>query len=244
MREIYRICKHGAQICIVAPYSEQKLNRANPHHTSVFNEHTPRFWTDYENCVIDPEDYYHPQTNTWGLSRSDNSDPGLDIRLVRIEYFYFPEYAHLPPSEQRRMRMERLDVCDQLLYHLIVWKESGGAAKPFDDYVSQFQPYEPEYISLLRHRGLQMVVPNSLGQIEDKAASTVAAAAESHIAAFAAPDSSLRPTLADPPQRQLATESEYTNNLGSQSIRLMEEVAHLNHRYEVQTELLDLRSAE
>src|SRR5262245_31362358 len=28
MKEIYRICKHGSQLCVVAPYSEQKLNQA------------------------------------------------------------------------------------------------------------------------------------------------------------------------------------------------------------------------
>src|SRR5215468_3449050 len=43
MREIYRVCKHGAQLCVVAPYSAQKLNWANPYHKWAFNEHTPRF---------------------------------------------------------------------------------------------------------------------------------------------------------------------------------------------------------
>ena len=47
VREIYRVCKHGAQVCIVAPYFEQKLNLANPYHICAFNEHTPRFWTDF-----------------------------------------------------------------------------------------------------------------------------------------------------------------------------------------------------
>src|SRR6266850_605883 len=32
MREVHRICKHGAQLCIVAPYHQQGLNLANPYH--------------------------------------------------------------------------------------------------------------------------------------------------------------------------------------------------------------------
>ncbi len=161
MKEVYRICKHGAQLSIVAPYGGQRLNQANPYHIGVFNEHTPRFWTDWSNTPVDPEEYYHPQSPFWGLSRSDNSTPGIDLRTVRMECFYFPYYAGLPPSEQRRLRQERTDVCDQIMYHLIVWKgdaEAGG--KPFDDYVAEFQPYEPEYMPLLRNRGQEMTLQN------------------------------------------------------------------------------------
>ena len=154
IREVYRICKHGAQVCVCAPYSEQKLNLANPYHTCVFNEHTPRFWTDYPTAPIDPAEYAHPHATQWGLSTSDHSDPGIDIRLVRIEYFYFPQYAGLSPPVRRRLRQSRMDVCDQIMYHLIVWKGAEeSSAKPFDEYVAEFQPYEPEYLPLLRNRG-------------------------------------------------------------------------------------------
>src|ERR1039458_8172909 len=56
MKEVYRICKHGAQLCLIAPYSEQKLNLANPYHTCVFNEHTPRFWTPYPSAPVRSEE--------------------------------------------------------------------------------------------------------------------------------------------------------------------------------------------
>lgn len=147
MREVYRICKDGAQICIVAPYNEQKLNLANPYHICVFNEHTPRYWTDYPEAFIDPEEYAHPHAPHWGLSRSDHSNPGLDLRLVRMEFFYFPEYRYLSIEEQRALRRERLDVCDQIMYHLIVWKgDEHSPTRTFTDYVADFQPFEPNYV--------------------------------------------------------------------------------------------------
>lgn len=147
MREVYRICKHGAQICIVAPYNEQKLNFANPYHVCVFNEHTPRFWTDYPEAPIDPAEYAHPHARHWGLSRSDHSNPGLDLRLVRIEFFYFPGYRNLTVAQQRSLRSERLDVCDQIMYHLIVWKgDKYSPGRTFADHVAAFQPFEPDYV--------------------------------------------------------------------------------------------------
>jgi len=167
MKEVYRISKHGAQLCIVAPYSEQKLNLANPYHLCLFNEHTPRFWTDYPSAPIDPEEYRHPHAPEWGLSRSDHSNPGIDIRLVRLEYFYFPRYVDLPESEQRRLRQERMDVCDQIMYHLIVWKGDGQSpAKSFDEYAAELQPYEPEYIPHLRNRGREMLLEKSSVELE------------------------------------------------------------------------------
>lgn len=146
LKEIYRICKHGAQLCVLAPYYQQGLNLANPYHHSTFNEHTPRFWTDYPHTPIDAEEYAHPHAPSWGLSRTDNTEPGIDFRLVRMEFFYFPRYAGVPAEQLRRLRQERMDVCDQIMYHLIVWK--GDAESPtnsFESCVAQFQPYDPDY---------------------------------------------------------------------------------------------------
>ena len=123
MRELYRVCKHKAQICIVAPYYEQKLNLANPYHLQVFNEHTPRFWTSCPWASIDKKEYYHPHAVTWGLSQSDNSNPGLEIRLLRMEFFYFPRFNSMDASCLRELRQHLTDVCHQVVYHLVVWKE-------------------------------------------------------------------------------------------------------------------------
>jgi len=127
MKELYRICKHKAQVCIVVPYYEQKLNLANPYHLQVFNEHTPRFWSSCTWAPIDKKEYYHPHAVTWGLSQSDNSNPGLEIRLLRMEFFYFPRFNRMDPSSQRELRQHLTDVCHQIAYHLVVWKEDNEA---------------------------------------------------------------------------------------------------------------------
>ncbi|MFC4860144.1 methyltransferase domain-containing protein [Pseudomonas sp. MAHUQ-62] len=151
MREIYRVCRHGAQVCIVAPYNEQKLNIANPYHIGVFNEHTPRFWTDYPETQVDRNDYPDPVPRPWGLSRSDNSNPGLDIRLVNMEFFYFPQYRNIPVEQQRKLRSEKFDVCEQIMYQLIVWKgDDCSPGRSYADYVNDFIPFEPHYIRHLK----------------------------------------------------------------------------------------------
>ncbi|MCJ8205240.1 methyltransferase domain-containing protein [Pseudomonas sp. RGM2987] len=159
MREIYRVCKHGAQVCIIAPYYEQKLNVANPYHLTVFNEHTPRFWTDHPETPVDPLDYPDPVQRPWGLSKSDNSNPGLDIRLINVEFFYFPEYSHLPLEQKRKFRNERFNVCEQIMYQLIVWK--GDERSPdasFSEYVDAFVPYEPYYIRHLKMHEQEQII--------------------------------------------------------------------------------------
>lgn len=148
MREVYRVCKHGAQVCIIAPYNEQKLNVANPYHLNVFNEHTPRFWTHHNISSIKVDEYKHPHAKNWGLSYSDHSEPGLDIRLVNMEFFYFPEYVNLSANEQRRARHGLFDVCDQIMYNLVVWKKQTDPDDiDFNSMVSKFIPFEPEYIT-------------------------------------------------------------------------------------------------
>lgn len=123
MREIWRLGKPGAQVCIIAPYYAQGLNLANPYHKQVFNEHTPRFWTDVPTSGVDPLEYHQPPYSPhWGLSRSDHSNPGLDLRCIRMEFFYFQEYWGLPTAKQRAARQRTMNVCEQLLIHLVVFK--------------------------------------------------------------------------------------------------------------------------
>lgn len=123
MREVWRIGRPGAQVVIAAPYLTLQLNLANPYHLQAFNEHTPRFWTNARNCGLDPVEWRQPPLGeAWGLASSDMSDPGLDLRTVRIEFFYLAEYWGLSPEALRAARSSRLDVCEQVLYHLIVFK--------------------------------------------------------------------------------------------------------------------------
>jgi MoaA/NifB/PqqE/SkfB family radical SAM enzyme/SAM-dependent methyltransferase len=150
MQEIYRVCRHGAQVCIVAPYFAQGLNFANPHHKQAFNEHTPRFWTTSRQTgmePMDPADYQHPQGKLWGLSTNDHSDPGIDFRCLRVQFTYFPEYRHLPPEEQRAARKKYIDVCDQIVYHLLVIKQP-TTEDEVEEMAKQIEYYEPPYVKI------------------------------------------------------------------------------------------------
>jgi SAM-dependent methyltransferase len=123
MREIWRIVRPGGQVCIAAPYYTASLNLANPYHKQVFNEHTPRFWTDCPTTRVPAEEWQQPPMGRqWGLASSDNSAPRLDLRCQRIEFLYFQEYWGVPAAQRRRARRSRLDVCEQVLYHLTVFK--------------------------------------------------------------------------------------------------------------------------
>ena len=157
IKEIYRISSHGAQLCVIAPYSDQKLNLVNPYHRWAFNEHTPRFWTSDPTVRIDPLDVHHPHAVSWGLSKSDNSNPGIDFRLVRLEFFYFPQFLGLTPAEQREHRLQRWDVCDQIMYHLIAWKEEDCTPTGFDEMVGRFVPFYPDFICERRQRDRRLL---------------------------------------------------------------------------------------
>jgi SAM-dependent methyltransferase len=123
MREVWRVGRPGAQVCITAPYYTMSLNLANPYHKQAFNEHTPRFWTASATSPIDRAEWQQPPLGAmWGLSRSDNSDPGFDLRCLRMEFFYFEEYWGLSDRERRAARRRYMDVCEQILYHLVVFK--------------------------------------------------------------------------------------------------------------------------
>ncbi|WP_051533996.1 methyltransferase domain-containing protein [Desulfitibacter alkalitolerans] len=122
MEEIYRVCKHMAIVCIVAPYFNTSLNMANPYHKQAFNEHTPRFFTSNNNYLIPKEDYKFPSSASWGLGESDNSNLKIDFRCLSIEYFYFPEYRMLSEIEKSELRRSRINVVDEIMYHLLVIK--------------------------------------------------------------------------------------------------------------------------
>lgn len=123
MAEIWRIARPGSQVVITAPYGASHLNMANPYHQQVFNEHTPRFWTSAPDSAVDPQEWQEPPLGKqWGLAESDHSKPGFDFRCVRMEFFYFAAYWACSPAQQQRFRKSRINVCEQILYHLTVFK--------------------------------------------------------------------------------------------------------------------------
>jgi radical SAM protein with 4Fe4S-binding SPASM domain len=147
--EVHRVSRDRGQVCIVAPYSHQALNLANPYHHQVFNEHTPRFWTDSRWSLVPRAEFEHPHASDWGLATTDNSPPRMDLRCVRMEFFYFPEYRDLLEHEQRTARKKYLDVCDQIVYHLIVAKHPMDEAE-MQEIASQTDYYESPYIEIRR----------------------------------------------------------------------------------------------
>jgi SAM-dependent methyltransferase len=123
MREVWRVGRARAEVCIVAPYHTLALNLANPYHKQAFNEHTPRFWTDAPTCAVDAAEWQQPPLGAqWGLASSDHSAPGFDLRCLRVEFFYLRDYWGRSAASLRRARRSRLDVCEQILYHLVVFK--------------------------------------------------------------------------------------------------------------------------
>jgi len=146
MKEIYRIARHGAQVCIVAPYYQQGLNIANPYHKQNFNEHSPRFWTNSPLTFVESSEYIHPHAGNWNLSESDHSTSSLDLRCLRMEFFYFPQYRYLALEEQREARKKYLDVCDQIMYHLVVAKEPMEKIE-MEELARTMEYYEPSYVT-------------------------------------------------------------------------------------------------
>lgn len=254
IQEIYRICKHGAQLFIIAPYNEQKLNWANPYHKCVFNEHTPRFWTDYPYTPVNPDEYIHPHAWQWGLSKTDNSHSGVDIRTIRMEYFYFPKYAGLSPLEQRELRQERTDICDQITYHLIVWKgDELNGGRPFEDYVAGFEPYEPAYIAELRNQGREMSLQNRAADaLADGAAEVnskrmleeLRRAHHQQLSSLSAECEILRQSCAAEVQvsgrlrQELASAKEDANQLRAHSLSFTREITRLHEHCAAETDAL------
>ena len=123
-QEMYRVCRDRALITIVGPYQHSRLNVANPYHVSAFNEHTPRFFTVAPDTIIPSEDYQFPLVSPWGLAHTDHSSWAADLRLINVEFFYFPEYRRLDAKTKRELRKACADVCDEVLFHILVVKSS------------------------------------------------------------------------------------------------------------------------
>jgi hypothetical protein len=122
MAEVFRVCADRALVTIIAPYESTTLNRANPYHRFGFNEHTPRFFTDHANDLVEPSEYSFPAAEPWGLQSSDHSSSNVDLRCVRMEFVYLPAYRRLDTAAQRVLRKALSDVCDQIALYLVVVK--------------------------------------------------------------------------------------------------------------------------
>ncbi|MEV2363810.1 methyltransferase domain-containing protein [Paenibacillus larvae] len=120
MEEIYRVCKHKAVVCILAPYANNGYHQANPYYRYLFNEHTPRYLT---RDIYEVAEYGYKKEPLSAF----NPNPSLiiDFRLIRQEFFYMPEYATPLYEEEDRiiLRQSQLNVVDEIMFHFAVIKE-------------------------------------------------------------------------------------------------------------------------
>ncbi|MBE1441141.1 methyltransferase domain-containing protein [Paenibacillus sp. OAS669] len=123
MKEIYRICKHKAIVCIVAPYAHTYFHAANPHYKSWFNEYSPFYFTGrllretYWRELITP--YAFPSHDM------DREPPDYDFQLLRMEFFYsMPFKTNMYDEEERTIvRHIQPNVVDEIMYHFLVVKQ-------------------------------------------------------------------------------------------------------------------------
>jgi SAM-dependent methyltransferase len=149
MKEIYRVCQHNAQVCIVAPYYAQAINFANPCHKQSFNEHTPRFWTSAPQAPPEAGEFHQPGASVWGLRSRDDDEPGMDVRCLRLEFFYVPQYRGIAVEDQQAARKKYLDVSDQIVYHLTVVKKPMSEVE-MQELAQRMDYYDPPYVAIRR----------------------------------------------------------------------------------------------
>ncbi|WP_157279891.1 class I SAM-dependent methyltransferase [Paenibacillus swuensis] len=140
MREIYRVCRHKAIVYIIAPYAHSQCHIGNPYNRYLFNEHTPRFFTGVDTYragsqpevtpsefVMDEDDPQPiPPEGRLPLFDPDGTQgPGMDLRLLSMEYSYFPEYRSslLDEEERQLLRETQMNVVDEILYCFAVVKQ-------------------------------------------------------------------------------------------------------------------------
>lgn len=147
LKEIFRICKHGAQVCIIAPYYHSKLNMANPNYKNVFNEYSPIYWDQSEYALIKNNESNSIEMNK--LKKNKGKDPVLEFnfRCLKKEFFYFLQYRYLPDQKKVSARNKLLDVCDQIIYHLLVVKNPISEDN-MNELSKHTQYFEPSYITI------------------------------------------------------------------------------------------------
>ncbi|HDR9163873.1 TPA: methyltransferase domain-containing protein [Burkholderia vietnamiensis] len=226
MRELYRISTHGAQLCIVAPYHEQKLNVANPYHIVTFNEHTARFLTTARQSGANPDQYWHPHASDWGLAESDHSSPGVDFRLAKLEFFYFPEFLGLSEDERLYARRHLWDVCDQMLCQFVVWKKPGATEEEVQMAIDSMTFFEPAYVSERREADAALArqrIGNAPPVFGERLAQTQALA--SRMGAATAKIDRAEAQLAELQHLSMRTEAMHRSTVS--------EIAQLQHKVEV-----------
>lgn len=145
MEELYRVCRHGAVICISAPYAHASSHLANPSYRVLLSEQSPRYWTPHPACYVDPDEYRFCAEPSWSLHAGD----APDLRLVRLEFFYYPQYEGMyEPHELSLLRQSQMNVAHHFMMHLVVVKES--VSEDEMQWLAVQPMEEPSYVQELR----------------------------------------------------------------------------------------------
>ncbi|MCW3795671.1 hypothetical protein OM416_29200 [Paenibacillus sp. LS1] len=150
MQDLYRICRHKAIVCIVAPYAHASIHMVNPQFKQQFNEHSPKYWTtspaeralDESELSNDPAIMMHKHRLIEPI--------GVDFRLLQMEFFYYPAYHGLYNEvELELLRQSQLNVAHQIMYHLLVVKKPITDTE-FADIAKASVLEEPGYVAAQR----------------------------------------------------------------------------------------------
>ncbi|REE89051.1 methyltransferase family protein [Paenibacillus taihuensis] len=126
LKELYRVCRHKAMICMIVPYAHVSTHMVNPQFKQLFNEHSPRYWTPSPDTILTQDEYNITQNVSWSAPEIEvrNEKPMIDLRLMRMEFFYFPAYnSGFDQQELSLLRQSQLNVANQMMMHLIVVKQ-------------------------------------------------------------------------------------------------------------------------
>jgi tetratricopeptide (TPR) repeat protein len=160
MSEIYRVCEHGAIVTIFAPYYLQSTNLGNPFHKHVFLETTFRAYTNSRTTLIDAIEYAIPHAPYWGIGESDNSVCDVDFRTLRLDFTYLPSYYLCSDEELCFYRQSRLNVCEMILYNLVVVKGSFSTKDEQDAFKEALIPPVFWYFDQLRTKAIEKAKQN------------------------------------------------------------------------------------
>lgn len=126
MEDIYRVCRHKAVVCIVAPYAHVASHIVNPEYKQLFNEYSPLYWTKHAETILTTlgsnEFLFSPQ-KTWSVQDAD-SRINIDFRALCMDFFYFSSFREgYEDFELALLRQSQLNVASQIMYQLLVVKE-------------------------------------------------------------------------------------------------------------------------
>ncbi|WP_426448079.1 hypothetical protein ACP26L_27125 [Paenibacillus sp. S-38] len=117
LSEIYRVCIHKAVVCMLVPYAHHFRHRSNPYLRQLFDESSPRYWTN---------SFWEAAAGARcpPLSAYGGEEVPYDFRLLRMELFYSPPYR--PPlydeEELEGLKSFEPNVVDEMMFHLVVCK--------------------------------------------------------------------------------------------------------------------------